>query len=838
MTTPTPGQSPATEDGGTPVDSADIAAGSKSAAEVPADGAVGREHLIELFDPPRSRRNFSPGDVVRLLVGFGLIGVGAVIGLLARSTIRGVELDLADLIDRLPDPFLDALVAIAQLITRVIPAVVLVLLLVRRRWRVAVMLVLAGWLADLAMGAVDVIVFDRTLGELAELLRGNGQFRAGAPTSHVVASMTAIVSVAAPWLGRRWRRALWWTVSAVVVLRVLSVVEPAFDIIAALGVGLVVGSALLLVFGSPTHEPHPAELLDGLEAAGLTPRRIERMPTTGSALRYRVVDDHDGVDRELDITLRTPDERDADLLNRTVRRVRYADAEVELGYRLVERRIEHEAFALMLAERHGVRAPRLVTVGRTDRGAAFLATEATGDRAVTDEDLRSDSFVAELWRLVGVLHAAGIAHRRLELGSVRVDPEGRPTLRAFHRSHVGPSTRERARDIAELLTETALVVGPDGAVDAAVAALGTAAVADSLRMLQPAALPGPTRRRVKPHKDLLDRLRAVVSEATGEPDIDLERLERIRPRTLLIIGVSAIAFYSLLPQLATIGETVDSFAEAQLIWLVGAALASFLTYVFAAITFQGAIPQPIPFGSNLRAQTAASFAALVGPAGAGGYAVNARFLQRNGLHPAESAASVTINALAGFAMSAVLLVGFIFWSGRAGSGSGLGGISLPAGSTVLLVLAVLLALVGMALAIGPVRTRVARPVLDALRTAGEQVASVFQQPIRVLQLFGGATSISLAYIAAIACAVHAFGGGVSLAQIGTAYLFAVAIATLAPTPGGLGALEAALIAGLTGFGMASGPAVAAVLSFRLVTFWLPILPGWLALAWMQRNGEI
>ena len=41
-------------------------------------------------------------------------------------------------------------------------------------------------------------------------------------------------------------------------------------------------------------------------------------------------------------------------------------------------------------------------------------------------------------------------------------------------------------------------------------------------------------------------------------------------------------------------------------------------------------------------------------------------------------------------------------------------------------------------------------------------------------------------------------------------------------------MEAALIAGLTGVGIASGPAVAGVLAFRLATFWLPIIPGYLA----------
>ena len=54
----------------------------------------------------------------------------------------------------------------------------------------------------------------------------------------------------------------------------------------------------------------------------------------------------------------------------------------------------------------------------------------------------------------------------------------------------------------------------------------------------------------------------------------------------------------------------------------------------------------------------------------------------------------------------------------------------------------------------------------------------------------------------------------------------------------LGAVEAALIAALTGFGLSDGIAVSAVLALRLATFWLPIPPGWLTFAWMQRNGEL
>jgi uncharacterized membrane protein YbhN (UPF0104 family) len=47
-----------------------------------------------------------------------------------------------------------------------------------------------------------------------------------------------------------------------------------------------------------------------------------------------------------------------------------------------------------------------------------------------------------------------------------------------------------------------------------------------------------------------------------------------------------------------------------------------------------------------------------------------------------------------------------------------------------------------------------------------------------------------------------------------------------------------MIAGMTGFGLADGVAVSATLTFRLATFWLPLLPGWVALGAMQRRDEL
>jgi uncharacterized protein (TIRG00374 family) len=83
-------------------------------------------------------------------------------------------------------------------------------------------------------------------------------------------------------------------------------------------------------------------------------------------------------------------------------------------------------------------------------------------------------------------------------------------------------------------------------------------------------------------------------------------------------------------------------------------------------------------------------------------------------------------------------------------------------------------------------------------------------------------------------AVQAFGGGAGIAQIGAVYMAATTVGSASPTPGGVGAIEALLIAGLTGIGISPGPAVSTVITYRLATYWLPVVPGWYCLRQLQR----
>jgi undecaprenyl-diphosphatase len=234
------------------------------------------------------------------------------------------------------------------------------------------------------------------------------------------------------------------------------------------------------------------------------------------------------------------------------------------------------------------------------------------------------------------------------------------------------------------------------------------------------------------------------------------------------------------------------------------------------------------------AQGASSFVNRVSPANVGGMALNARFLQKSGVDTSAGVAAVGVNSLAGAVVHLVLMAVFFTWAGR-----GLGkAFKLPSGSKLLLILAIVAAVVGIVLATRPGRRFAVGKLIPGLRSAAASLKRVARNPGKMIMLFGGSALITLAYIGALAASVQAFGGGPGIVLIGAVYLGAAALAAAAPSPGGLGAIEAALIAGLTGVGMAAGPAFSAVLLYRLATYWLPIAPGWLAWRTLLRREYV
>jgi hypothetical protein len=126
---------------------------------------------------------------------------------------------------------------------------------------------------------------------------------------------------------------------------------------------------------------------------------------------------------------------------------------------------------------------------------------------------------------------------------------------------------------------------------------------------------------------------------------------------------------------------------------------------------------------------------------------------------------------------------------------------LPPASKLLLILAVVAALAGIVLATRRGRRFAMTRLMPGLRSAAASLRTVAASPVKLTLLAGGSALITLAYIGGLAASVQAFGGHAGITEIGAVYLGAAVIAAASPTPGGLGAIEAALVAGLTGIGV-------------------------------------
>jgi uncharacterized membrane protein YbhN (UPF0104 family) len=336
------------------------------------------------------------------------------------------------------------------------------------------------------------------------------------------------------------------------------------------------------------------------------------------------------------------------------------------------------------------------------------------------------------------------------------------------------------------------------------------------------------------------RRRTVEMRPPGAPrtvSVEPQPFEHVRLREVVMVAALALAVYVLIPQLADVAGVWSSIKHADWAYALWALGASALTFVAAAIGLMGAVPQRLPLPTTTAAQLAGSFVNRIVPARMGGMATNLRYLQKRGVDLAVATAGIGVPQVSGLivhvALSAVLLV----WAGRNASDAL---DALPSGQTVLAGLTVLGALSGLVFLLPWGRRLLRARVLPPLRRSVSGVAAIARSPLKLLELFGGAVFLTLMNIAALALSVYAFGAppGVSVVVIGVVFLVGSGVASVAPTPGNLGAVEAALIAGLTTVGVDSDVAVPAVFLFRIVTFWLPILPGWLTFVLLQRRGDL
>jgi undecaprenyl-diphosphatase len=774
----------------------------------------------------------SPSDVLRT-VAFSLATLLLV--LLARGSrdaLLPLETDLVRLLSFLPPTTGRILAGASTLLVIASLAAAWITALVTRRYRLLGHLLVSGLLAALLLQGIDWFLDRGSPDVLVREIAGRQGVDSTLTVDGIAVTAASFV-VLAPFVSRRWRRTGALLLTVTVLLRLLAPVTLPATLVVALVLGAAVGSGTLLLFGRPSRRPTRAAIAAALTSSGLPVAELEpaAVDARGSVPYFATLN---GGSRVFAKVLGT-DQRAADLLFRAYRFIRLKNVGDERPFSSLRRTVEHEGLVSLMARDVDARTPRLRAVATVGNDAFLLTYELIEGRSldrVPDEAV-DEPVLRGVWEQVAILREHRIAHRDLRRANILLDREGSPWLIDFGFSEVAAGQALLDADIAQLLVALALQVGVDPALDSAIDVLGPEAVAASLPRLQPNTFGGATREALKQRKDLVGQIRRAVSTRCGVPEPKLEALDRITPRTIFTVVTLVAVTYLLLPQLGDVPGMVDRIRQADWAWLPPIVAMSSLTYVGAALSLAGSVParlRPLP---TFVTQLASSFASKLAPAGLGGMALNVRYLQKSGVDLAVATTGVGLNTIGGFFVHAVLLLVFAVWAGR----SIFDAIRLPRPEVLGWGALAVLVLTAVMFAVPTVRRRVVR-LLPLLRRSVGGVVHALRTPGKLALLLGGSAVVTLSYIACVYLSTRAFGGDLSLASVGAVYLIGSAIAAAAPTPGGLGALEAAVIAGLVAAGMDHTIAVPAVFLYRLATFWLPILPGWAAFAWLRRSEYV
>lgn len=783
-------------------------------------------------EPPRTRRT---SDLVRLVLTLAIMALLVFSGSIGSGTTEGLQEDITTAVTNVPTLVVSVMATLNNLIVLALPIYVVVDMAVRRRWRLLVTALFASAIALLAaelFARYAAELVDGALYDSLTLPVGTSAERTAAAFG-LFAGIAALMAVEGQ--GARTRTiAIVWT--ALAGLAALFLIDrratPIALLLSVLG-GQVIGLLVRYVAGTENPRLPAARIVEALARVGVRPvwiRQAEGESDLGRRFELETTEGMPAIAQVFD-----PDRRTARLIAQLTRVVRVRTWVTRSPGWSERAQVQQTTVPVLMARAAGIRTPGVLAAAEVDdRTMVVVEERPAGLRPLASVPAAaiSDEALAQIWREVRRLHHAGIAHEGLHPGSFALDDDGRVWILDLDHGEIAAARLRMRLDRAELLIATALLVGSERAITAAERAIGSEDLANLPALMQPIALNAATRLALKDQPTMLATLRDEAIARAPEPSADDVRLERLRPRSVVSLVAATFAVYVLAGQLSDV-DFGTVFSSIDWRWAVGAVAASMVTYLGAALTIQPFSPVHIAMGRWLMAQFAATFVTLVAPAAVGSAGTNVRVIQQAGAPSGLALASVGVSTAVSFVTTIVAFLAITLMSTENVDWN----VEVPADG-VLLGAGVVLALMVLAFVV-PISRRV---ILARLRpsweNAGPRLLDLLRNPRRLALGAFGSLLTSVAYAVTLYAAVHAYGEEIPFVAAVVVYLGAGLLGSVAPTPGGIGAVEAALVAGLSAVGVPAAAALPAALLYRTVTFWLPTVPGWFAFQWLQRRDAI
>ncbi|WP_298324659.1 lysylphosphatidylglycerol synthase transmembrane domain-containing protein [Haloactinopolyspora sp.] len=780
---------------------------------------------IVVEEPPLPRRTRRPVDGLQLLfVLAGIIALAA-LAVVAERTLTGLTADLAEFNQRFPSGPVQTVSFASELASLALPPVLVFMLMIRGRMRTTVELLIAGVLAAVVAALVSTWLLGPAPERLHDTFVPTAGGVDGTPIPAMPALLVAIVTVVSRLALKRIRQVAALAIAGSFAVWLFQGDVTVGGMLVSLGVGRAVGLLVRLVSGQPSVAPNGRKVAAVLKANGYDVATLRADPV--DKYRRYIAETSHGC---LGILVLDRDEDGAGFLARAADQVRTREEVLPRQMVTMRNALNQITLQSLAVSRAGARTPKLLNVLRIGSDAAAIVYEHVPGRVLANltADEVTDAMLEDLWRQLGRLRRNEVAHRRLSGRTILISDAGKVWLLDPSGGEIAAPDLAIRADLAQALVGASLVVGPERTIRTAIRVLGRSVVSAAIPLLQPMALARSTRRDLKGHRDVLSQLRAGLVSSTGRESPQPVRLQRLRPLSLLT-GVGAVfAVYLVGTQLSDVSFT-QLWAQTDWRWLFVSVVLMFTSFIGAALALLGFVPERVPFWRAVGAQIALGFLKLVTPSTVGNVTINIRLLTKAGVAGPLAAASVAANQVGNVAITfpVIGVLGVV-------SGSSAAPDIDPSIDTLIIVVAILLVAAILAV-IPPIRARLRALWRDFAERGLPRLLDVLSNPRKLAVALGGIVLQSASLILCFYTCLKAVGGTANLAALAVVQLVGNTLGMAVPTPGGLGAVEAALTAGVSTLGVGATTAVTAVLVFRIVSFWLPILPGWVMWTQLQKR---
>lgn len=293
-------------------------------------------------------------------------------------------------------------------------------------------------------------------------------------------------------------------------------------------------------------------------------------------------------------------------------------------------------------------------------------------------------------------------------------------------------------------------------------------------------------------------------------------------RVILTIAALLLIFYVFIPQLSSLKESLQAVKSANKEMLLFAVVVFCVGFPILAAKYCLIAQYKLRYALTLQVQIASAFISKLLPMSIGSLTVNTFYLTKESKNVSEAASTMAINAMtSSIAFALIIIFALISSWGDFTLQNTHKDVNWFRTLLVIVLVSVMLWLIS--------RIKKIRLMIRSVgRNIWENIKLYRQHPRKVtygiiFNGIGSMTGITTLFICA-----HAVGLPVTLPQAILSYTMGNIVGSLVPTPGGLGGAEAGLYAGLVFFGYPDSTSLVAVLLYRLITYWLPLIPGYMS----------